>query len=163
MMNNAELLQELETEFKKIKRELNFNCTLDQLDDVFFIRDCILASGFVSPKLSRMICVRIRDTFSSWIQQIHSWLIPSPYSLIGNAESQIFNEKEKEHLNALMKKFMAFVSENSVIGLSNDRQREAKFIDNSLKIWKENLPKFIEYSTKIHQYWYMETKENKKS
>ncbi|MCX6710549.1 MAG: hypothetical protein NTZ02_00485 [Candidatus Woesearchaeota archaeon] len=151
--NNEELLIELDKKFNEWKKAAGLNCSLEQLDNIFFIRDYILASGFVSPKISRMICSRIRDTFNSWIQQIHSWLMPSPYSIISTSENQIFDDKEKEELNNLLSEFMAFTSQNTVIGLTKDAKEEKDFVNNSIKLWKEHLPRLIYYTKKVQKYW----------
>ncbi|MEK6874773.1 MAG: hypothetical protein AABX52_03425 [Nanoarchaeota archaeon] len=73
-----------------------------------------------------MICGRIRDTFNSWIQQIHSWLIPAPYSIINTSENQLLNDKEKEELNIILKDFMSVISLNVEVGLTKDKQKEAE-------------------------------------
>ncbi len=152
-MSSEELLQEFETQFVLMKKELGFKSTLEQLDEVFYLNDSILQAGFISPKLSRMICGRIRDSFGLWIQQLHGWLVPNPYSMIGISESQAFNDKEKEEITEVMKKFMAFTSENVLIGLTKDKKKEAEYIDNALKIWKENASTLVSYAEKVNSYW----------
>ena len=153
VVNKKELLLELENEFNSWKKKTGFDASLEQLDEIFFIKDYILASRFVSPKISRMICGRIRDSFNGWIQQIHTWLIPAPYSIISTSESQLFNDKEKEELNVLLREFMAFVSQNIIIGLTKDKKKEAEFVDASILIWKKHLSSLIKYSEKIQLYW----------
>jgi hypothetical protein len=155
-MNNDELIIELENKFNEWKKKAKFNVSFDELDDVFFLKDFILTSRFVSPKINRMICSRIRDTYNGWVQQIHSWLLPSPYSIISTSENQIFNEKEKEELNIILRELIAFISRNIINGLTKDIIMEGKFIDDSLIIWNKHLPNFIKYSNKIQEYWQSE-------
>ncbi|MDK2907886.1 MAG: hypothetical protein PWQ87_344, partial [Candidatus Woesearchaeota archaeon] len=86
--NRDQLIKDLREAFDKWKNETNFKPSFEELDEVFYIQDYILASGFVSPQINRMICGRMRDTFYGWVQQIHSWLIPAPYSLVSRSEHQ---------------------------------------------------------------------------
>lgn len=66
MINKQELLKELETEFSKLKKELKFSATFEELDNTFFLKDLILKEGYVSPEFSRQLCWRLVDTFNSW-------------------------------------------------------------------------------------------------
>lgn len=151
--NNKELLVEFKKEFDKWKAESGFNPTFEELDEIFFINDYILVSKFISPKLSRMICGRIRDLYNSWNQQIHSWIIPSPYSMISTSESSVFNDEEKEELNNILKDFMGLVSSNIIIGITKDNEREKEFINQSVILWNKYLPRLIYFSEKVTQYW----------
>lgn len=143
----------LKTAFDKWKCELNFKSSFEELEEIFFIQDYILASGFVSSKVNRMICGRIRDTFNSWIQQIHSWLLPSPYSIISTSESQLFNDEEKKELNTLLEDFMSIVSLNVEVGLTKNKQKESEYVDSSLMVWRKQLPILIKFSKKVYDYW----------
>ena len=147
------LLIELERSFIEWKNAEGFKASLEQLNEIFFIEDYILASGFVSPKINRMICGRIRDTFNSWITQVHAWLIPTPYSIISTSENQLFNDNERKELNLILKDFMSLVSLNVVVGLTKDLNREAEYVDNSLILWKKHLPTLIELSKKVQKNW----------
>lgn len=150
---NSDLLEQLETSFKEWKLKAGFKANFEELEEIFFIKDYILVSGFVSPKINRMICSRIRDTYMSWINQIHSLLVPNPYSLISTSESQLFDEKEKEELKIIMKEFLALVSLNYEVGITKDYKKEAEFVDKAVHLWKKHLPFFIKYSVKIREYW----------
>lgn len=152
-MENNKLLQYFESSFNEMKKELEFKSDFESLDEVFYFRDFILQAGFISPKLSRMLCGRIRDTFNLWISQMHAWLVPNPYSMIGISESQTFTDKEKEEITEIMKKFMAFTSENVLIGLTKDKKKEAEFFDNALTIWNDNKNSLISYAKKVNDYW----------
>ena len=152
-INCDKLLVRLQNLFDEWKKEAGFNATFKELDEIFFIEDYILASGFVSSKVNRMICGRIVDTYNNWIGRIHSWLVPTPYSLISTSESHLFNEAEKEELKMILKELMAFVSQNAVVGLTKDSKMEAGFVDKSLSLWKKHLQTLVKYSSKVHEYW----------
>lgn len=159
MEKHDELLKEFEEKFSKIRKELNFAPTLDELDEVFFLRDFILQTGFVSPKLSRMVCSRIKDTLIIWTQQLQAWVTPNPYSFVSISESQIFSEEEKKEMNNITKEFLSLSSKNILVGLTKNKEKEKEFIEESLAAWKKNLPTLTKFTDKIQTYW--QTKEGK--
>ncbi len=160
-MDKEKLLTELKKAFEEIRKDMKLSVTLDDLDDAFFIRDFILQSGFVSPSLSRMICRRMRDTFNLWTGQLHAWVMPNPQSMISFSESKIYDEKDKEEIINTMKKFMAFISQNVVIGLTKDRKREAEYIEEGMKLWKDNQDTLIRFTRKVEAHWKKERDEPK--
>jgi hypothetical protein len=158
-MNQEELLKKFVDEFEKTKQELGFNSTLEELDKIFYLKDCILQTKFVSESLSRFICHRIRETFYSWINQMHEWVMPNPSSMISHSESNVFNEEEKQNMLKIIKILMAHCSQNIIIGLIKDKNKEKEFIDNSIILWNENKNYFINYTQKINEYWTNESKK----
>ena len=145
-----------------MKKELKFESSLKDLDKIFFIRDLILKEGYVSEKLSRVICRRISNTYNSWNTYLHSILVPNPSSLLNISESQIFDEKEKEEISQLMDQIMALVSRNNLIGITKDKKQEAKFIDDSAKFWNQTCnPELIRLMKKINNYWVERAKSTK--
>ncbi|MFH1316211.1 MAG: hypothetical protein ABII01_01715 [Candidatus Woesearchaeota archaeon] len=153
-MANKELMQEFEKEFEKIKKELGFKSNLDELDRIFFIKDHILKEGYVSNRLSRVVCRRIVDLFMSWGGYIHSIIMPNPSSMINMTENSVFDDKEKEDLIKLMNKTLAYSSRNTLIGLNKKKDEEAKFIDDSLKFWNKVLePELTKIIEKVNKSW----------
>lgn len=159
--NRDQLIKDLRESFDKWKNETNFKPSFEELDEVFYIQDYILASGFVSPQINRMICGRMRDTFYGWVQQIHSWLIPAPYSLVSRSEHQLFTDEEKKELKIILRDFMSLVSLNLEAGLTRDKQKEAEYVDTSLKLWRKHLPSLITFSKKVREYWQESDKKDK--
>ena len=159
-MSQENNLKLLESEFSKLQKELNLKVTLNELDEIFFIRDYILQSRFVSTNLSRMVCGRIRDTFNLWIGQLHSWIMPNPSSMIAASESKIFEDDEKEEIIHIMKEYMAFVSQNVVIGLTKAKKREAEYISSSIEVWKDNLASIVKFTKKVEAYWKKEKQDS---
>ncbi|MBD3310013.1 hypothetical protein GF351_02230 [Candidatus Woesearchaeota archaeon] len=157
-MQNKQLLEEFEASFNDLKKELGFSSSLEELDEIFFFKDMIMQAGFSSPQLSRMLCGRIRDTYHAWISQLHSWLMPNPSSMIGISESQAFSEEEKAEITNLMKRLMAFVSQNVLIGLTKDREKEARYMDDAVRLWNDNKQTLITYAYKVNDYWNQQAK-----
>jgi len=153
-MNKKEILEELEEKFKIMKKELGLKASLEELDEVFFIRDSILMARFVSEKLSRQICSRIIETYMSWTNYLHSLVMPNPGHMLNMNESKMFNDEEKKAILKLISQAMELTSRNNLIGLTKDRKEEAKFIDNSLNFWiKSFKPEMIKIITKINENW----------
>ncbi len=155
-----ELLSELKAAFNEWKSKAGFKASFEDLEKVFFIEDYILATGFVSPRISRMICARIRDFFNSWSQLIHSWLVPQPYSLVSNSEHQLFNDDEKEILNNILSDFMSIISKNTVVSLTFDEKKEAEFVDEALVVWNKNRSVLVDYSKRVEDYWLSASKND---
>jgi len=153
-MNKKELLKELEEKFKKLKEELQIESSLDEIDDIFFIRDYILREGFVSENLSRQICSRIADLYLAWNNYLHSLIMPNPQNILNMSEAKLFNNDEKKEISELMKKAMAISSRNSLIGLTKDTDEEAEFIDYAVEFWNETFKeKLIPIMAKINEEW----------
>jgi len=71
-MNNKEILNELEKKFEELKKELGFKSELQDIDEIFYIKDAILKDGFVSENIDRQICSRIIETYMGWTNYLHS-------------------------------------------------------------------------------------------
>ncbi len=158
-MCNEGLSKEFEKKFEAMKNELKFNATFKDLDEVFFIKDFILKEGYASDSLSRMVCGRIVETYFTWINFLHSTVMPNPGSMIVVTEANMFNDEEKKTVTAMMTKIMALVRRNVVIGLTKDKVEEAKFIDDSLRLWNEILPEITKISKKVSDSWEEKVKQ----
>jgi len=153
-MDKQKLLKQLEEKFAEIKKELGFKATLEDIDKVFFIKDYILEKGYVSDKLSRQICRRICETYYSWIEHLHSILLSAPGNLLAMTESKYFNEEEKKEISNLIKKTMALISKNSVIGLTKNKKEETLFIDEAVSFWNKKFkPKLVKIMKKVNEKW----------
>jgi len=154
MIDKQKLLLEFHTEFQKLQKELKFKSTFQQLEDIFFLNDMILKTGFVSSKLSRQLSSRIVDLFNSWAWYLHGLILPNPQNMLQITEAEMFSDEEKRDFNELMKQAMIFSSRNSFIGLSKDKKEEAKFIDDSVVFWNEKLlPKLLVIMKKVNVKW----------
>jgi hypothetical protein len=153
-MEKKELIKELEKEFQKMKKDLNFKSTFEELNRIFFISDSVLKDGFVSENLSRQVSYRIVETFMGWNDYLHSIIMPNPQNILNMSESKIFNQEEKKEIIELMKKNMEISSRNSIIGLTKDKKAEAVFIDKAVKFWNEEFkPKMIKIMKKVNKEW----------
>lgn len=151
---NKELILEFEKEFEKMKQELGFDSSLEDLDKIFFIKDKISEEGFVSSRLDRQICGRIVETYMNWATYLHSLILPNPQNILNLSEAKVFDSEEKKEINDLMKEAMKMGSKNTWIGLTKDKSEEAKFIDEALNKWKNNFePKLIKIIEKIKEEW----------
>lgn len=153
-MNKKEILDELEEKFKKIKEELGFKASLEELDDIFFIKEAVLSAGFVSEKLSRQMSGRIVEAYSAWNNYLHSLIMPNPAHLLNMNESKMFNEEERKKIMEVIQSSLALMSRNNVIRLTKDKKQESKFIDDSLMFWEESFkPELIKITEKINKGW----------
>lgn len=153
-MSNEEIYQELNEAFEKIKKELNFKSEFEELDKVFFLKDDALGTGFISDRYDRQICARIVNTYFSWYNHLHSVLMPNPSSIVNMTENQAFSDDEKNELNLLMNKIMAYVSTNNIIGVTKNVQAQGPFIDEGLEFWNREIKEKLEFVMKrIQDHW----------
>jgi hypothetical protein len=153
-MEKEKLLNEFEEKFNKMKKELRFKTSLEDLDRSFFINDAILKEGFVSQNVSRQVCHRIVETFIAWNEYLHSLIMPNPQNILNMSESKIFSQDEKKEVMELMKKSMEISSRNSFIGLKRDSEEEGKYIDYAFYTWENDFkPKITDIMEKINKEW----------
>lgn len=154
MDNKIELLKELEDKFNKLKSELKFNSTLEEVDKYFFIKDLILERRFVSEDFSNQLRARIIETMINWDNYLHSLVMPNPQNLFNLNESKAFDQNEKKEIMKMMSRVAHFVSRNTLLRLTRSKKEEGKFIDESLKFWKEiYTPFFVKIMEKVESHW----------
>ncbi len=149
-----EVLKELEEKFEEEKKRLGFKSSFKEIDEIFFIKDYVLNSGFVSETFSRQLCSRIIDTFGNWNNYLHSLILPNPHHMINMNEAKMLNDEDKKSIGKLMSQAIAVMSTNTLVGLTKEKKVEAEFIDDSVKFWNSTYkPKIVELMTKINEGW----------
>ena len=136
-MEQEKLLQELEKGFAAERERLGFKVTLDELDEVFFVRDAVLDAGFVSGNLSRQLARRIVETYMSWNEYLNGLMMPNPHHLLQATEHKLVDDETKKEAMKLMSKSMVLVSRNTKTGLDKDAADEGKWFDEVVPFWKE--------------------------
>ncbi len=163
-MGRIELIEEFEKEFLEIKKKYKFKTSLEELQDMLYIKDFILKEKYISNNLIRFICSKIIDHFNGWGNYLHNIVIPNPHSLININESQMFDEKEKHDIMILIAKIMRFSSKNSVNGLEKNYKNDAKFIDEAVHFWKNEFkPQLHAFLSKESKAWEKKSKEEFKA
>lgn len=160
-MEQEKLIEKFEKEFKEMKQELGFKSSLKDIDEIFFVKDFILRTGFVSSSLSRQVCANMKDLLGAWYNYFHTIVMPNPGSMLNMTESQAFLDQEKQELMILMNKIMSLMTDNTMNGLSKNKDDESKFIDECVAFWKNELkPKAQEVMKKVKSNW-VEKSEDK--
>ncbi|MEK6917432.1 MAG: hypothetical protein AABW51_00620 [Nanoarchaeota archaeon] len=153
-MEKEKALKDFEEGFGRLKQELKFKTNLDEIDEIFFIRDVILQDGFVSKNLFRQMAYRIAEFYLRWNDYLHGLIMPNPQNILSLSESKIFNQEEKKIITNMIKKIMELNSKNILITLTRDKAEEGKFIDYSVNMWKSELqPEIIKLIKKINKEW----------
>ena len=139
MIEKKELIKEVGKAFEEAKKELGFNANFEELEEAFRIYDGVVSSEFVSTNFSRQLCSRILDNFMGWHNYLNGILMPNAGFLASQTEANLFNNKEdRDMIWKMIKKTMEFSTTHSLIGLTRNRELEAKFIDETLSYWKES-------------------------
>lgn len=158
---NKELLEELDVAYKKMQQELGLEITFEELNEVFFVKDLVLEKRYVAPRLSRMIAGRIVALFNQWGGYLHALIMPNPGSMISVDESKLFNEEEKNKIIKTMTEFLVISSENSIIGLTKDKEKEKLFFRKALDAWNKRKDFLIEITKRTNQHWIEESKKDR--
>ena len=165
-MENKDLMKEFEAEFQKLKSELNFKTSLEELDNIFFIKDYIKHQGFVSSQMPKQICSRIVETYNQWLGYLNSLIIPNQSYIPLFSEQEMLDEKEKEDIYKLITKTMVLTSKNTVIALGKSEESQGDYIDEAVDFWNNTFSKKIsKLAHKINKGWIekIDEKENKNS
>jgi hypothetical protein len=155
-----ELNKRFEREFEKVKKELGFKPSLEELERIFFFSDYIQKEGYVSRNLSRMLSSRIVSTYGMWEGYLHSLLMPSPSNMPNIEESKMMEEADRKEILRCMTRIRAFVTKNAAIGLSEDKKAEAEFYNESVELWDKELKAyFTRLMKKVNEGWVKNLKE----
>jgi uncharacterized protein YggL (DUF469 family) len=136
-VEQEKLMQELEKKFKEEQQRLGFKVSLDELDEMFFVRDVVLDAGFVSANLSRQLARRIVETYMSWNEYMNGLMMPNPHHLLQATEHKLVDDETKKEAMKLMSKSMVLVSRNTKVGLDKNVEDEGKWFDDVVPFWKE--------------------------
>src|SRR3989344_6168228 len=143
-INKKELLDELKETFQKTKKDIGFNSDFEEINNIFYLEPYILREGFVSPRFSTQLRSKIIEVYNSWLNYLHSLIMPNQNSMISIMESKILDDKERKNVGELIKRVMIIISKNSLINLKGNKKEEAEFIDYCVNFWvKEFNPSLI--------------------
>lgn len=154
-MENEKLIEEMNKKFHELKKKLNLKIEFEEIDNIYHIKDYILNGRYVSDDFSRQIRKAISDIHYSWINYLQGLLIPNPSHLGSITESKMFTTKEeRDQISKIIEKLYALVSTNNTIILTRDKSIEAKFIEDSVKMWNNYLVfELKKVIVKINENW----------
>jgi hypothetical protein len=153
-MEKEKLLKDFESEFEEKKKKFKIKVSLEEIDQIFLIRDLILHIGFIGNNLLWQIGSRIAEVYGGWNNYLHSLIMPNPQNLINMNESKIFNPNEKKSITNLISLIASFTSKGQLVNLKRDEKEYGKFIDEGVTLWKEKvLKELIKIAEKINREW----------
>jgi hypothetical protein len=158
-MADEELIRDFEAKFVAMQKKLGFASSLEELDRIFYLRDFISKEGFVSNRLSRMLCSRIIGTFAVWENYFHALVVPNPNSMPNVEESKLATEEDKKDMLKIMNRIRELNTRNTIIGLEEDEKAEGKLFDDAVLLWNSNKPFFIKIMRKMNTGWMKGIKE----
>ena len=111
-----------------------------------------------------MLCVirrRFTEAVYSWINFIHSLIVPNPQSIIVNKDAEAFDDKEKERIYRTMA-VLAKMTRESTGFEANRKQdkKEAKFIKENFEKYLEIKKDILALNQKIIEHWQKEIDSN---
>jgi hypothetical protein len=150
----AEILNELKEKFAKMKADVGFKASFEELDEIFFLKDAVLGAGFVSETLSRQVCARIAEDYNLWMNYLHGVIFTNPGNLIAMTESKILGEAGRKSASGLLSKMASLISTNMLIGVTKDKKMEAEFIDGSVEFWNKTFkPEITRLLEQLNKGW----------
>ena len=154
MIDKKEILRELRDKFEKAKKDLDFNLSFDELNNLFFLEDSILSIGFVAENFPRQIRFIIGNNFDKWISYLNDLLYPQSNSLTLQTEAKVFSSSDdKKLIWDLITKMMKLNSLGFFAELKNDKSLQKKFITESYDFWKKELSSLIRIIERTHESW----------
>jgi hypothetical protein len=155
LTEKQQLLEELEEKFEELRKKVGFKMTLEELDEIFSVKDYIIHIGYVRGKFFHQLNQIICDYFNSWQNYLVGLMFPTHDYLIRQTESKLFSsEEDKKKIWVLIKNSMKFVSMGSVIVLNKSDSLEKEFVENSYSFCKNSfIPELLKIAEKIHANW----------
>jgi hypothetical protein len=167
-MEQDQILDRFKKEFEQFKQQYGLTLTYEQLEKELYMTDVIWDRKYVPRDISASIRGRIVDMLNSWYGYFHGLMLPNPQSIPMHMEAQFFDDATKTQVQSLMHKTMYYMKQSSVVGLSRNKEDEAKYIQDVFGFWEQELkPKLIELlgisSSKFLEESKQEPKNSKKS
>jgi len=109
-------------------------------------------------ELPQNILVALRRRFTeimySWINFLHSLIMPNPQSIISNKDAEAFSEKEKENIYKLMAELAKMTRESTSFEAKKGQPKEeAKFIRDNFSRFIEIKKELAELNKKVVEHW----------
>jgi len=109
-------------------------------------------------ELPQNILVALRRRFTeimySWINFLHSLIMPNPQSIISNKDAEAFSEKEKENIYKLMAELAKMTRESTSFEVKKEQPKEeAKFIRDNFSRFIEIKKELAELNKKVVEHW----------
>jgi len=160
MEDDEKLILEAKKAFEECRKDLGFTKTFEQVDEVFFVKDGILKSGYVSDRFSRQLCGHIVETLGSWSNYLHGAVMPNPGFMANMTESKFYSEDDKKEMLVLISLIMELASTNSYVGVSGDKKAEAEFIDGAVDFWHDKFKgKMTKFLDNVRKGWSEQVKK----
>ncbi|MBD3319282.1 hypothetical protein GF342_05230 [Candidatus Woesearchaeota archaeon] len=158
-----ELIAELEHAIAEYRKRTALKASFEELEEIFFLRDFVQQEGYVSSRLGRTLTRRVANLFWNWNNYLHNLIMPNPSSMIMVSESQMLSEQEKADIIHVMNTIMDHVTVNTLLGLEPDEKKEAQWIDESVKFWREVVsPQMHTVVQKIGEQWHKKAAQPEK-
>ena len=107
----------------------------------------------------RTIRRRLMDVFSMWINFLHSFLFPSPQSIILTKEAEAFDEKEKDEIYGLLVRIVRITREGIRLEIKKDESKDSDFIKQNFEEYKKIKKEIEKYADKNVEFWKKESEK----
>jgi hypothetical protein len=130
---------------------------LEALDREIEIVDLLSERREMPQDMISTIRRRFTEAIYSWINFVHSLIIPNPQSIISNKDAEAFSDKEKEDIYKIMAVLAGMTRESTSFEAKKGKAKEeAKFISDNFPKYLEIKKDLAKLNEKIAAYWQKE-------
>lgn len=127
---------------------------IGELDRELEIIDIVSERREIPQNLVIVIRRRLTELVYSWINFMHSLIVPNPQSIIANKDAEALSEKEKDHIYKTMAVLTKITRESTSFEAEKGRTKEeAKFITENFNKYMEVKKELAEINSKIVSLW----------
>ena len=137
----------MEEEYTKLQKKYNLP-GYNEMDKEFEI------SSIDKPSfLLKKILEKMQEQIAKNLHVLEEILQPDGASLSALYEFKAFNDHEKKEIFDVYKKLMIIMRQLSILILENDETKQARFISDFYKDWKNVKAKLIVFFNKLKESW----------
>ncbi len=150
----------VKTELKKLVEKYQLP-ELELLDRELELVDLLSERRELPQDLLAIVRRRFTEVLYSWINLLHSLVVPNPQSIIVNKDSEAFSEKDI--IYSIMAELAKMTRESTRFEASRDIQKEeAKFISENFNRYMDLKKELAEINSKIVEHWQKEVNASRK-
>ena len=124
-----------------------------EINEDFFLQDFLNDRKFIPQQPLGFVRARIVETFGSWINFLHGFIMPNPQSAILMKDFECTNDDEKKEIIEMIQDMMISQRETIIVGLEKDEKKDAEFIKKYFKFWHKTKPGLIKVTKKSLDNW----------
>ncbi|MBD3361954.1 hypothetical protein GF358_04155 [Candidatus Woesearchaeota archaeon] len=125
----------------------------EEINSDLFLNDFLNDRKYVPENILGFVRVKLVELLGSWINFLHSFIMPNPQSAILMKDYEATNEDDKKKIIKMIQDIMISQRETILIGLEKDEKKDAEFLKKYYKLWNDIKPKLAEITQRNIDNW----------